>query len=66
MEVGKELAIKIGKVVLANVVGYLIWKGIKNKMTGKTIFGNKIEQKENTYVDWQGNVVLGTQDGWVV
>ena len=64
---GKELAIKVGKVVLANAIGYLIWKGIKNKIDGKTIFGNekKIEPNDNTYVDWHGNVVLGNSDGWV-
>ena len=63
---GKELAVKVVKVVLANAIGYVVWKGIKNKLNGKTIFGNekKIEN-DNTYVDWHGNVVLGTQDGWV-
>ena len=64
---GKEMAVKIGKVVLANLVGYLIWKGIKNKINGKTILGNEKDKlKEETYVDWHGNVVLGAQDGWVV
>ena len=62
--VTKELAVKIGKVVLANIAGYLIWKGVKNKMNGKSVFGKekKPELREQTYVDWNGNVVLGTED----
>ena len=68
MGAGAELAVKIGKVVLANVVGYLIYKAVKNKINGKTVFGDPKARKtkDDTYVDWHGNVVLGSRDGWVV
>lgn len=63
--VTKEIGIKFCKFLVAQGLAWLAWKGIKNKMNGKTVFGNKAVQKEKTYVDWKGNVILGNQDGWV-
>lgn len=63
--VAKEIGIKFCKFLIADGLAWLVWKGIKNKINGKTIFGNESKQKEKTYVDWKGNVILGSQDGWV-
>lgn len=63
--VGVELAKRLGIFVVGNL---LLWGGgklIKNKIEGKTLFGKKKDAKPNTYVDWKGNVILGTNDGWV-
>ena len=59
------MGIKVCKFLIADAIAWLVWKGIKNKADGKTVFGNKVEQKTKTYVDWKGNVILGSQDGWV-
>lgn len=64
--VAKELAVRVGKVLLVNVVGYFTWKAIKNKFQGKTITGRDKPPRTDTYVDWHGNVILGTNDGMVV
>ena len=63
--VAKEIGVKVCKFLIAGAVVRLILKGAKNKLDGKTVFGNKVEQKTKTYVDWKGNVILGSQDGWV-
>ena len=63
--VAKEIGIKFCKFLIADCLAYLVWRGIRNKMNGKTVFGKKNEQKEKTYVDWKVNVILGNQDGWV-
>lgn len=64
--VAKEIGLKIGKVILVNVIGYFGWKMIKNKIQGKTVTGRDKPPREETYIDWHGNIVLGTQDGYVV
>jgi hypothetical protein len=56
---------KIGKILLVNIIGYMIWCGVKNELDGKTLFGKKKEPKKKTYVDWNDNIHLGTEDGWV-
>ena len=61
----KEVGVKVCKFLIADILAYFIWKGLANKKNGKTIFGNKVDQKKKTYVDWNGNVILGSQDGWV-
>ncbi len=67
---GGAIAKELGKRLLVFVVGSLIVEGAcraaKNKLNGKTVFGNEKKPKEETYVDWRGNVVLGTADGKVV
>ena len=63
---GISLAKKIGIAVIGDLIFYLGCKAVKNKLNGKTIFGRKIEPKQSTYVDWRGNVILGTDDGTVV
>lgn len=63
---------KLGQRVLVYAVGNLIVWGIvgavANKMEGKTIFGRvkKKPSSERTYVDWKGNIQLGTRDYQVV
>lgn len=63
--VAKEIGIKFCKFLIADALAWFVWKGIKNKINGKTVFGNEIGQKENTYVDWKGNIILGSKDGQV-
>lgn len=64
----KNIGVRILKAILANAIGYLGWKAIKNAVEGKTVFGRDrpAEQKDKTYVDWKGNVILGPSDGKVV
>lgn len=63
--VAKEIGVKFLKFLIADGLAWLVWKGIKNKINGKTVFGNESGQKDKTYVDWKGNVILGNRDGWV-
>lgn len=64
--VAKKIGVKVCTFLIADAIAGMIWKGIKNRLDGKTVFGKKIEQHKKTYVDWNGNVILGNQDGWVV
>ena len=61
---------KTGKKILALVVGNLIVWGVaealNKKLDGKTATGRKIDPKKKTYVDWKGNVRLGTNDYQIV
>lgn len=60
--VGIQLAKRVGVALLADFLFYVGCKAVKNKANGKTIFGKKKEAKKDTYVDWKGNVILGTKD----
>ena len=66
MGAGAQLAKKVGYTIIGDLIFWLGCKAIKNKLDGKTIFGRKIDPKEETYVDWRGNVILGANDGQVV
>lgn len=60
-ELGKRLGIfLIGNLILWGVCG-----GLSNMMDGKTFFGRKKAPRNDTYVDWKGNVHLGPNDGWI-
>lgn len=66
-EVGKALAKKLVIFLAGSLLVRGGLKAIENKQNGKTLFGReKVDQKNKTYVDWQGNVRLGPSDGWVV
>ena len=60
---------KMGTVVLrwAKGIGfYFLFMGtvfvIRNKLDGKDWLGRRKLKKKKTFVDWKGNVVLGTED----
>ena len=63
----KKYGVRILKAILANAIGYLRWKAIKNTVVeGKTVFGrDRPAEQKGTYVDWKGNVILGPNDGTV-
>ena len=64
---GGQLAKKLGIALLGDLIFWLGCKAVKNKLEGKTIFGKKVESKKpETYVDWRGRIVLGTNDFEVV
>ena len=52
--------------VLVFVIGSLISEILltlaKNKIDGRTIFGNKTREKKQTRTDWKGNIWLGSED----
>lgn len=50
----------------SSLIAKLILGGAKNLLDGKDILGNAKIQKEKTYEDWHGNVVLGKEDYKVV
>jgi hypothetical protein len=64
---GVALAKKLGTVVLGELIAWGAVKILNNKIDGKTWNGKeKIEKrKDDTYVDWHGNIILGTADGRV-
>ena len=66
MGAGIQLAKKIGITIIGDLIFWLGCKAIKNKLDGKTVFGKKVDPKDDTYVDWKGNVILGQKDGMVV
>lgn len=61
---------KLGTKILVYVVGNLIVWGVvgalNNKLDGKTATGRKVEPNKKTYVDWKGNIRLGSRDYRVV
>lgn len=60
------LGVRIGRALLADFIGYLLFCGIRNKIKGKTIFGKPKKSRDGSYVDWKGNIHVGPNDGWVV
>ena len=61
---GAEVAKRFGKCLLCAIAARLVIKAVDNKIHGKTLLGQEKEHKpeKKTRVDWQGNVVLGTDD----
>ena len=57
-----NIAVKVGRILAAYIIADVIWTGIKNKMNGKTVFGNEPKQKKKTYMNWKGDIILGNED----
>lgn len=60
----KELGLKFLKALIIEGAAYFTWKGVKNKIEGKTLFG-KEQKGQEIRVDWKGNVRL-RDDDWSV
>lgn len=61
VEIGKRL----GVFIIGNLILWGVFNGLENIKDGKTFCGRKRKPKNETYVDWKGNVYLGPNDGWV-
>lgn len=59
----KEVGKRIFFLWMANAVFTAGAKIVENnKAHGRTWYGRKKSKQKNTYVDWYGNVILGTND----
>lgn len=57
-----ELGKRLGIFIIGNLILYGVAWGIDNMIDGKTFFGRKKKMREDTYVDYNGNVHLGKAD----
>lgn len=60
-----ELGKRLGVFLIGNLILMGVCSGVSNMMDGKTFFGRKKRERNDTYVDWKGNVHLGATEGWV-
>ena len=59
-----ELGKRLGVFLVGNLILWGICRGVSNAIDGKDFFGRKkvYNPRNNTYVDWRGNVHLGSMD----
>ena len=58
----KKLALWAAKFVVGNLIFMGIVEGCENLAQGKTFFGKPKKEKDQTRIDYQGRVVMGSND----
>jgi len=58
----------LGIFIVGNLILNMIYYGVSNLIDGKDVFGRrkKRSQQKETYMDWKGNIHMGTADYQIV